>query len=120
MSSNWWANKLGTAPVPQQQQTPQYAAPQPAQYAPSQQPQYPPAQQTQAPAPRCPGCGSSNYGGATAETRPRCYDCGYPLQQSGSGVGTGIQTGQQSGGPAVPSKQVATGGFNPTTIIGKL
>jgi hypothetical protein len=56
----------------------------------------------------------------TPEARARCYDCGYPIQQSGSGVGRGIQSGQPSGGPAAPARQVATGGFNPTTIIGHI
>lgn len=118
MSSNWWANKLGTpAPAPQQpqpvlqQQQPQYQQP--------QQPQYPPSQQMQMPA-RCPGCGSGNYGGATPESRKRCYDCGYPIQQSGTGVGTGIVSGQGSAGPAQASKQVSSGGWNPGTIIGHI
>lgn len=119
MSSNWWANKLGTpapAAAPQQpqpvlqQQQPQYQ---------QSQAQYPPSQQMQMPA-RCPGCGSGNYGGATPESRKRCYDCGYPIQQSGSGVGTGIVGQGGSSGPATPATQIATGGFNPTTIIGHI
>lgn len=119
MSNNWFANKLGPS-APQQPSTPQYVAPQPATYAPPSQPQYPPSQQMTPPAPRCPGCGSNNYGG-TAESRPRCYDCGYPIQQSGSGVGTGIiGGGGQASGPAQPAIQVQTGGFNPTTIIGHI
>jgi hypothetical protein len=120
MSNNWWANKLGT-PAPQQSTpAPQYVAPQPAQYAPPAQPQYPPSHQTQPQAARCPGCGSGNYGGATPESRARCYDCGYPIQQSASGAGTGIVGQGGSGGPATPATQVATGGFNPTTIIGHI
>lgn len=120
MSNGWWEKKLG-APAPQQPVAPaatQYPVstpPAPVYQQPVQN--TPPVQHN--PTPRCPGCGSGNYGG-TAESRPRCYDCGYPLQQSGSGVGTGIQTGQQSGGPVAPAKQVATGGFNPTTIIGHI
>ena len=118
MSNDWWAKKLG-APV-QPQQPPQYVAPQPATYAQPSQPHYPPSQQVTPQAARCPGCGSGNYGG-TAETRARCYDCGYPIQQSGSGVGKGITgTGQQAVGPTQPAVQVQTGGWNPTTIIGKL
>lgn len=117
MSSSWWANKLGT-PVPQP--TPQYVAPQPATYVQPQQPSYPPSQQMTPPAPRCPGCGSGNYGG-TPESRPRCYDCGYPIMQSGSGVGKGIMgQGGEATGPAVPARQIKTGGWNPNTIIGKI
>jgi hypothetical protein len=121
MSNNWWAQKLGSQPQQPATPQPQYVAPQPAQYAQPQQPTYPPSQQTQAQAARCPGCGSGNYGGATPESRPRCYDCGYPIQQSGSGVGTGIVgQGGQSSWPATPATQVPTGGFNPTTIIGHI
>jgi hypothetical protein len=40
--------------------------------------------------------------------------------QSGSGLGKGITGGPQASGPAQPAVQVATGGWNPTTIIGKL
>jgi len=129
MSSNWWATKLTGAPAqPQAPQapTPQYAAPQPAQYAAPQQPQYPPQQQMVPQAPRCPGCGSGNYGSLTDAARgmqamARCYDCGYPVQQSGSGLGKGIVgQGGSSGGAAIPAKQVASGGFNPQTIIGHI
>jgi hypothetical protein len=42
------------------------------------------------------------------------------LTQSGSGVGKGIAGGPQASGPAQASKQVATGGFNPQTIIGHI
>jgi len=117
MGSDWWSKKLGN-PVPQvpAPQVP-LAQPQPTFQQPVQ-PQYPPSQQIQM-TPRCPGCGSSNYGG-TPESRPRCYDCGYPIQQSGSGVGAGIVGGQQSSGPAQAAKQVQTGGFNPQTIIGHI
>ncbi len=117
MASDWWSKKLGSA-------TPQVPAPQVQLAQPQstfQQPvqsQYPPSQQIQM-SPRCPGCGSSNYGG-TAESRARCYDCGYPIQQSGSGVGAGIVSGKQAQGPTQAAKQVQSGGFNPQTIIGHI
>lgn len=122
-NADWFAKKLGTNP-PQQAvapNSPQYVAPQPATYAQPSQPQYPPTQQMTPQAERCPGCGSGNYGGATPEARKRCYDCGYPIQQSGSGAGTGIVgQGGQSAGPATPAVQVQSGGWNPTTIIGHI
>src|SRR3954470_20729204 len=34
---------------------------------------------------RCPDCGSGNYFSASPNTMRRCYDCGYPVQQSASG-----------------------------------
>jgi hypothetical protein len=120
MSNNWWANKLGTTPVPQQPSYQGVAIPQ--QQAPQtpNAPQNYPTMRTPV-GDRCPGCGSGNYAGATPESRKRCYDCGYPLQQSGSGMGTGIVgQGGQASGPAQAATQVPTGGWNPTTIIGHL
>jgi hypothetical protein len=119
MSSSWWANKLGTQQPAQPARTMQPTQPAQVQQpnpVPPQQYNTPPVNYT--PAERCPGCGSGNYGGATPEARKRCYDCGYPIQQSGSGS-FGVQ-GPRSQGPTQPAKQVASGGFNPTTIIGKL
>lgn len=103
MSSNWWASKLG-ANTPS---TPAYTPPTPpVAYTPQQ-----PTVNTPAQSPRCPGCGSGNYVG-TAETRSRCYDCGYPIVQQGSGV-------IASGGPSRPAKQAQGTGFNPSTFINK-
>jgi hypothetical protein len=120
-NADWWSRKIATPePKPLMPQVP-LAQPQPATYVQPQQPQYPPSQQMSPTADRCPGCGSGNYGGATPESRKRCYDCGYPIQQSGSGVGTGvIGQGGQASGPAQPSRQVQSGGFNPQTIIGHI
>jgi hypothetical protein len=117
-NSNWWANKLGQPTS--KPSAPQYVAPQPATYVQPQTTSYPPSQQATPQAARCPGCGSGNYGGATPESRPRCYDCGYPIQQSGSGAGTGIVGGSKASGPATPAKQVEAGGWNPQTIIGHI
>lgn len=115
-NSDWFAKRLGQ-PAQPQQTAPQYVAPQPATYVQPTQPQYPPTQQATPQAPRCPDCGSGNYGGPTG-SRPRCYDCGYPIQQSGSGLGKGIITpGQSTAGPATPAIQVATGKFDGTTPI---
>ena len=47
----------------------------------------------------------------------RCYDCGYPLTQTGTGI-AGVNA--PSAGPTQAAVQVPTGGWNPTTIIGKL
>jgi len=121
-NADWFAKKLNNPPVqPNYPQPPvPYVAPQPATYAQPPQPQYPPAQQVTPQAPRCPGCGSGNYGSSEG-AKPRCYDCGYPIQQSGSGLGKGIvNPGQSSAGPAVPARQVASGGWNPGTIIGHI
>jgi hypothetical protein len=116
MSSNWWAQKLNSGP----NSTPPTTPPRPV----VQMPEQPVQQQEERRMPpsavqdtRCPGCGGSNYGG-TAETRPRCYDCGYPITQSGSGV-RGVS--QPTGGPVQPAKQVSTANnFNPQGIIGRI
>jgi hypothetical protein len=127
MSSNWFIGKInttpGATPSPQPPYTPPTQAPP---YNPvPQQPTYP--QQT-APSPtasraasRCPSCGSGNYGASALapEAKARCYDCGYPVVQSGSGMGTGIQS--SGGGPAVPARQSTTANnFNPQGIIGHI
>ena len=123
-NSNWWAGKIGT-PVSTNQPTPPYTPPAPAPYNPIPQPPAP-QQTTRTPeassaASRCPGCGSGNYGRSqmAPEAKARCYDCGYPVVQSGSGVGTGIQ--QPGGGPATPARQISTANnWNPQGIIGHI
>ena len=124
MSNNWWANKLG------QQSRPANLPPLP----PSQQPMtpyIPPSNgnprmpQSATATSQCPGCYGNNYlkigeqvtmNGAVPTYR--CYDCGYPLIQAGSGMG-GATSAPKSGG-VTPAKQVETGGYNPNTIIGKV
>ena len=71
----------------------------------------------------CPECGGGNY--AMVSKTPtqsglvevwRCFDCGYPLTQSGSGA-----TMPSSHGSATQSARQAHGsGYNPNTIIGKV
>lgn len=116
MSNSWWANKLGT-PQPTQSRPP-VAPPSQAPMTQYQPPQYPQSvPQTYKPSASCPNCGSGNYGGNTPESRARCYDCGYPLQQSGSGV-PGVRVPTE--GPVQAAKQVGTGGFNPGQIVGRI
>jgi hypothetical protein len=68
---------------------------------------------------RCPECGSGNYmkrGQIQTQNGPveawNCYDCGYPVKQTTSGM--------SGSGPVSASKQVSAGGWNPTTIIGRI
>jgi hypothetical protein len=127
MSSNWWANKLGV--TPNSTPTPATAPPTGNVYratpgAPNTQVNYDPNQdqlvtkaQSARNADRCPACYSGNYMSTPQGGRMRCYDCGYPIVQQGSGL-SGTGTGN---GPVVASKQVGqSGGFNPTTIVGRL
>ena len=123
MTSNWWADRLGSPQRPSP--TPPYTPPAPLPYNPVPQTPMPPQEAPRLPqsattANRCPGCGSGNYGAVTAESKARCYDCGYPIVQSGSGMGTGI-TGNQASGPAQPARQINTANnFNPQGIIGRI
>jgi hypothetical protein len=143
--SNWWADKLGTPRQPQQQpqqprlpeqqvpvvqpgMTPQYPGYTPNQgYPPvTQQPTYNPelaghtlpASATDAS--RCPNCSSGNYGKMPSmpEAKARCYDCGYPIQQSGSGM-PGVRV--PTNGNTQAAKQLSTqNNFNPGTIVDRI
>lgn len=126
MSNNWWATKLNGTP----QQTSSTPATGPAPgvvYRPSQgnaPVTYDPKTdqtltkaQSQKQADNCPNCYSGNYFAPQGSGRARCYDCGYPLLQQGSGAG--MPGG--SGGNATPAKQVNQGaGFNPTVIVDRI
>jgi len=120
-STNWWAGKLnapqtGPSSLPP---LPPTSPPQPGPYNPVQQPQIPQQMPASAMAQKCPNCRSGNYGSGDPSIKARCYDCGYPIVQSGSGT-PGI--GQQStGGAAQPTRQISTANnFNPQGIIGHI
>ena len=94
--SNWWADKLGTTqpratnlpPMPPSQQPMTMAPP-----AVTQQPNLP---QSAVQVSSCPECRSRNYGSFEG-ARARCYDCGYPLKQSGSGFRSYLHSKQSAG-----------------------
>lgn len=124
-TNDWWAKKLGQQPT-RPSVPPTTPAPQvPYVYQPGQNVpvQYDPqndipttraqsARQTM----RCPGCNSGNYMAPPGTNLMRCYDCGYPLVQSGTGVGP-----TESSGPVQAAKQPAQGsGFNPNVIVERL
>ena len=123
-NANWWANKLGQqTPAPAQQPRP-VNMPMP----PSQQPmtQYVPPQpsaplskaQSAAQTQSCPNCSSNNYM-SVAGAKLRCYDCGYPLEQSGSRYGS--LTGAKVEGATKSARgNDATNNFNPQQIVGRI
>lgn len=127
-TNNWWAKKLGNPnPVPT---TPPVSPPPGNVYVhspsqPNTRVSYDPNQdqlvtraQSARDAELCPGCRSTNYMAPMGTQRKRCYDCGYPIVQSGTGASG---TGSSSSGPAKPARQVGQdGGFNPQTIVGRL
>jgi hypothetical protein len=121
MSNSWWNNKLGTTPQQPSQYPAQapYQPPQqaPQQVAPDQNNRLPPSATSYE---RCPNCSSGNYGKMPGmpEVQSRCYDCGYPRVQSGTGM-PGMHL--PSNGNTVAATQISTANnFNPTTIIGKI
>jgi len=126
MSNDWWSKKLSN-PSSTQSTPPTspptsnvYRAPQ---QSPNVQVSYDQQQdqlvtraQSSRDAERCPGCMSGNYMAPVGTQRKRCYDCGYPIVQAGSGVGG---TGQ--GGSPIAAKQPSQGGgFNPTVIVDRI
>ena len=123
--SNWWADKLGTS-APQQPQQPQYQPPPQPQYqGPGQVPYMPPQQQAPEPPTkaqsasqtgRCPECGSGNYMLLPGAGAPRCYDCGYPIVQAGSGLGSLL--GATVVGEGTALQPHAASNWQPQTIIG--
>jgi ribosomal protein S27AE len=125
--NNWWAKKLGN-PGLNTSATPPTAPLSNLPYAPQQQQpntrvaydqnsdQLVSKAQSSRDMERCPGCMSGNYMAPVGTQRKRCYDCGYPIVQAGTGLGG---TGQ--GGSPIAAKQPnQDGGFNPTTIIGRV
>jgi ribosomal protein L37E len=124
MASNedWFAKKLGQQNVPQQgRPNPTPAMP------PSQQPlpPMPQFQQTAPPAPpssfavaTCPDCGSGNYAGSN-NNQARCFDCGYPVSQSGSKYG-GLSTARIEGGIGEAMGNNKSNNYNPQGIIGRI
>jgi hypothetical protein len=125
-NADWWARKLGNAPAPQQQQQQQAQMPslvpqtqQPMAPLPSfqqfQQPKAASAQQTE----NCPQCSSVNYMRPTPQIALRCYDCGYPIEQSGSRFGS--LTGANVEGPTQSSRgNDGVSNWNPQGIIGRI
>lgn len=98
----WWSapRALPPAPIPPPPPAPT-AAPHQAQSAHSRE--------------RCPHCNSGNYFRANAETKTRCYTCGYPVLHTTSGMSATDNTG------ATPTRQVnKEGGFRPQQIIGRV
>lgn len=125
-SADWWAQKLAAAnpqppAAPRQTNMPVMpASQQPMAPIPSFQPPSQPAERAQSAqqTASCPDCGSANYM-AVANAAPRCFDCGYPLEQSGSKYGSltgakieGTARGALGNDPA--------SNWNPQGIIGRI
>ena len=122
-NADWWAKKLQQVnPAPPQPRQANLPTP------PSQVPMTPfTMQQPTAPVVKahsaaqtatCPDCGSGNYFSIQG-AKARCYDCGYPVEQSGSKYGS--LTGAQVVGDTKASRgNDATNNYNPQGIIGRI
>jgi ribosomal protein L37E len=121
-NADWWARKLGNQPqVLQGRPDPTPAMP------PSQQPMAPMPTFQQQPTERaqsakqtltCPDCGSANYM-SVANAAPRCFDCGYPLEQSGSRYGS-LAGAHTEGSAKASMGNNPTSNWNPQGIIGRI
>ena len=127
-NNNWWANKLGapgaqstptpaTTPPPGNVYVPRPGAPNtPVNYDPNQDQLVSKAASSRM-SDKCPNCYSGNYFAPMGTQKMRCYDCGYPVLQQGSGAG--MPTG--GSGAATPARQVGqSGGFNPNIIVDRI
>lgn len=124
-NADWWANKLA-------QQNPNVA---PQIGRPSNIPPMPPSQQPMAAMPTfqpqptkaqsanqvatCPDCGSGNYMAPTPQIALRCYDCGYPIQQSGSRFGN-LAGAHVEGAAKQAAGNDTANNWNPQGIIGRI
>ena len=131
--NDWWARKLaGQQPAPPVQYPmggargvlPPTAPPpvvlpsetytDPRFYQQQQEEQYKPRQAQSLLQPHaCPSCGSGNYMGQVGG-RTRCFDCGYPVVQSTSGLMA------DPGAPSQAAQQVAGEGYGAQDIIGRI
>jgi hypothetical protein len=121
-NADWWASKLGNqAPAPQQGRPLNIPTP-PSQVPMQQMPVFQQQPQSKAASANklatCPDCGSSNYFSATPQTSERCFECGYPIQQSGSRYG-GLAGANVEGTATAARGNDATNNFNPQGIIGR-
>lgn len=109
-NADWYAAKFAGTNPPRQYTPPAYV---PTYEEPRPQPtKARSARQTE----RCPDCDSENYFRPEPYAKLRCYDCGYPLVQSGTGMGSVADENT----PARPARQVKTHGFNPQQFIGRI
>lgn len=128
-NADWWAKQLGAQPQAPQQQVPvapprQMNNPMP----PSQQPMtqfqpVPPPQpasraQSASQTASCPECGGTNYL-AVQNATPRCYDCGYPISQSGSRYGSLTGAKVEGAAKSAIGNDVQSN-WNPQGIIGRV
>lgn len=122
-NADWWAKKLQQTQPQVQQYRPDPTPPMPASQQPMQQmptlqqPRTERAQSANQTA-TCPDCMSTNYM-SVSNAAPRCYDCGYPIQQSGSKYGN-LAGAHVEGSAKASIGNDGTSNWNPQGIIGRI
>jgi hypothetical protein len=126
-NADWWAKQLGAQPQAPQPQVPvapprQINNPMPPSQQPMtqfQQPQQPVSRaQSASQTASCPECGGTNYL-AVQNATPRCYDCGYPISQSGSRYGSLTGAKVEGAAKSAIGNDVQSN-WNPQGIIGRV
>jgi hypothetical protein len=124
-NADWWAARLAQtqpqAPAGRPvNNVPMPPSQQPMAAMPSFQPQAQASERAQSASQTatCPDCGSGNYF-AIQNAAPRCYDCGYPIQQSGSRFGS-LTGAHVEGAAKQASGNDTTNNWNPQGIIGRI
>lgn len=118
-NADWWSRKLNNNPqpiAPRQDPTP----PMPMTQQPmAVMPPFQPTQTTKAQSANqstlCPDCGSNSYM-SVANAAPRCFDCGYPLEQSGSRYGS-LAGANVVGTPKASQGNDATGNWQGASAV---
>jgi hypothetical protein len=123
-NAQWWANKLESAGrqtiAPRTDPTPPMPpSQQPMQAMPTFQPQATTKAQYANSTDSCPDCGSGNYMSPSNTVAKRCYDCGYPVQQSGSRYGS-LSGARVDGAAKAATGNDATNNWNPQGIVGRI
>lgn len=119
-NADFWAKKLGNPqPVaPRQADMPMPPSQMPmTPYVAPQNPMVSKAQSA-AQSASCPNCASNNFMSVNNAT-PRCFDCGYPTEQSGSKYGT-LQGAKVEGSAKQSIGNNTQSNWNPQAIIGRI
>jgi hypothetical protein len=123
-NADWWAKKLAESsgqPQAQPRSTGMPTMPpsqQPLAPMPSFQPQTSTRAQSANQTATCPNCSSTNYM-AINGAAPRCFDCGHPLEQSGSRYGS-LAGAHVEGSTKSSIGNDSTNNWNPQGIIGRI
>jgi len=119
-NADFWARKLGVQPQARPADIPMPPSQQPmTPYTPPQQYQQPVKAQSANQSDMCPDCGSNSYMSPSPNIAKRCFDCGYPTEQSGSRHGA-LTGAKVEGAVKAATGNNVTNNWNPQGIIGRV